>query len=95
MGSKKQIQQMKLVFTIAILLTTVVCNSQTIYGYDKVENKPEYIQVKILKIRTIAPVTIVKMKTLARPRMKFTTECTCNIPYRKRDIVWIIKPGRL
>jgi len=82
---------MKLIITISILLTAMVCGSQIVHGYDRVENKPEYIQVKILKVKTIGLVTMVKMKTLARPRMKFTTECKCNIPYRKRDIVWIEK----
>jgi len=60
--------------------------------YDTVFKRPEYVRVKILKIRTIAPVTKVKMKTLARPRVKFTTECRCEIFYRRKDIVFIEKP---
>jgi len=81
---------MKLLITISILLTAAVCHSQP--GIDQVKN-PDLIKVKIISIKKADSITTVKMKTLASPRVKLTTECcNCVVPYKKKDIVWIRKP---
>lgn len=51
----------------------------------------ERIQVKILKIEKDS-VTKVTMKTISRPRVKLKTTCVCEVPFRRKDIVWINKP---
>jgi len=90
----------KWVIFIALIMLFASCSAQINYreymnvdstGLDQVR-EPELIKVKIKRIRMIAPITKVRMKTMQRPRVKLKTKCECIVPYRKKDIVWIIKP---